>query len=278
MNAKFLERLLLRLLILGLILFSLTPIIWQFLTSVKSNADIAAIPTVYWPRQLTLEHYQSLLNRRPIATYLFNSSLIAIISTLLSLILGAPAAYGIARFRFRGQNLLLGVISLVILFPYIFLFLGLLTLVKGLGLGNNYLALIIPYTAINLPLAILVLRSFFLQIPIDIEDAARLDGYPTALLLWHIVLPLSLPALVTTGILSFIFAWNEYLLALTFMTRETMKTIPVATAAIAGSSIFEIPYGPMAAATVLATFPLVLLVLFFQRRIVQGLTAGAVKG
>ncbi|BFM38662.1 carbohydrate ABC transporter permease [Synechocystis sp. LKSZ1] len=278
MDAKLPQRLLLGLLILALMLFALTPIIWQFLTSVKTNAEIAAIPTVYWPTQWTLEHYQSLFNRRPIGAYLFNSSLIAIVSTLLSLGLGAPAAYGLARFRFQGQNLLLGAISMVILFPYIFLFLGLLELVKGLGLGNNYLALIIPYTAINLPLAILVLRSFFRQLPIEIEEAARLDGYRTMSLLWYIVLPLTLPALVTTGILSFIFAWNEYLLALTFMTRETMKTIPVATAAIAGSSIFEIPYGPMAAATVLATFPLVLLVLFFQRRIVQGLTAGAIKG
>ncbi len=269
---------LLRFLILLLVLFCLIPIAWQVLTSVKFNADISAIPTIYFPNALTLEHYQSLFERRPFWSYLFNSAFISITSTILSLMLGAPAAYGLTRSRLPTQNLILGGVFGITLFPYIFIFLGLLELVRVWGLGNNYLALVVPYTAINLPLTILVLRSFFEQIPAELEDAARMDGYQTFPLLWSIILPLTAPALLTTGILSFIFAWNEYLLALTFLTRESMKTIPVATAAIAGSSLFEIPYGPMAAATVLATFPLVVLVLFFQRRIVQGLTAGAVKG
>ena len=167
---------------------------------------------------------------------------------------------------------------IVTLFPYILLFLGLLEIVQALHLANNYLALIIPYTAINLPLTILVMRSFFQQLPRDLEDAAKVDGYSTVQMLWQIVLPTTLPALVTTGILAFIFAWNEFIFALTFITRESMKTIPVAAAQIGGSSIFEIPYGPIAAATVLGTIPLVILVLFFQRKIIQGLTAGAVKG
>ena len=158
------------------------------------------------------------------------------------------------------------------------LFLGLLELVKAMGLGNNYLALIIPYTAINLPLTILVMRSFFQQLPQDLEDAAKMDGYKTWGMLVNILLPMTLPALATTGILTFIFAWNEYIFALTFITEEAKKTIPVATAQIGGASLFDIPYGPIAAATVLGTLPLVILVLVFQRQIVQGLTAGAVKG
>jgi multiple sugar transport system permease protein len=145
-------------------------------------------------------------------------------------------------------------------------------------LSNNYLALIIPYTAINLPLTILVMRSFFEQLPKDLEDAAKVDGYKIIGMLINIILPMTVPALVTTGILTFIFAWNEYIFALSFITQETMKTIPVATAQLGGATIFEIPYGPIAAATILATFPLVILVLVFQRRIIQGLTAGAVKG
>ncbi len=197
---------------------------------------------------------------------------------MLCLAVGAPAAYALARLRLWGEKIILATVTIVTLFPAVLLFLGLLEIVKALDLGNNYLALIIPYTAINLPLTILVMRSFFQQLPKDLEDAAKVDGYNTFQMLWQIVLPMTFPALVTTGILTFISAWNEFIFALTFMTRESLKTIPVATAQLSGASVFEIPYGPIAAATVLGTLPLVLLVLVFQRRIVQGLTAGAVKG
>jgi multiple sugar transport system permease protein len=197
---------------------------------------------------------------------------------MLCLLVGSPAAYALTRLRLPGEKIILSGVLIVTLFPYVLLFLGLLEIIRSLGLGNNYLALIIPYTAMNLPLTILVMRSFFQQLPKDLEDAAKVDGYTTISMLLNIVLPMTIPALVTTGILTFIFAWNEYIFALTFITRESLKTIPVATAQLGGASVFEIPYGPIAAATVLGTFPLVVLVLLFQRRIVQGLTAGAVKG
>ena len=177
-----------------------------------------------------------------------------------------------------GGKVILAGVLIVTLFPGILLFLGLLEVVQTLHLGNNYLSLIIPYTAINLPLTILVLRSFFEQLPKDLEDAAKVDGYNTWQMLTQILLPMTIPALVTTGILTFIFAWNEFIFALTFMTRDELKTIPVAAAQLGGASVFEIPYGLIAAATVIGTLPLVLLVLFFQGKIVQGLTAGAVKG
>ncbi|MEM1367668.1 MAG: carbohydrate ABC transporter permease [Cyanobacteria bacterium P01_H01_bin.15] len=264
--------------VVAIIAFFLGPILWQILTSVKVDADISAVPNVYFPRQLTLEHYVTLFQRRPFLRYIFNSAFVSLVSTSLCLALGSPAAYALARLKLPGENIILTGVLIVTLFPYVLLFLGLLEIVKLLGLGNNYLALIIPYTAINLPLTILVMRSFFAQLPRDLEDAAKMDGYKILPLLFKIVLPLTLPALVTTGILTFIFAWNEYIFALTFITKESLKTIPVATAQLGGTSIFEIPYGPIAAATVLGTLPLVLLVLIFQRRIVQGLTAGAVKG
>jgi len=260
------------------VVFFMAPILWQVLTSFKVNADISAVPSVYIPRQLTLDHYLSLFVRRPFTSYMFNSALVSFTSTLLALGLGAPAAYALARMRLPGENIILASILIVTLFPAVLLFLGLLEVVKTLDLGNNYLALIIPYTAINLPLTILVMRSFFQQLPKDLEDSARVDGYSTIQMLIKIVLPMTLPALATTGILTFIAAWNEFIFALTFITRETMKTIPVATAQLSGSSAFEIPYGPIAAATILGTLPLVALVLAFQRKIVQGLTAGAVKG
>ncbi|MBD1829613.1 carbohydrate ABC transporter permease [Microcoleus vaginatus GB1-A2] len=258
--------------------YFLAPIIWQVLTSFKVNADISAIPNVYIPTRITLDHYLSLFQRRPFGLYILNSAFVSITSTLLCLAVGAPAAYALARLRLWGERIILASVTIVTLFPAVLLFLGLLEIVKALGLGNNYLALIIPYTAINLPLTILVMRSFFQQLPKDLEDAAKVDGYNTFQMLWQIVLPMTFPALVTTGILTFISAWNEFIFALTFMTRESLKTIPVATAQLSGTSVFEIPYGPIAAATVLGTLPLVFLVLVFQRRIVQGLTAGAVKG
>ena len=278
MKKKSGKKILLWMAIIFVFVFSLAPALWQFITSFKVNEDISQIPTIYFPNRITLSHYTELFTRRPFWRYILNSALVSILSTAFALGIGAPAAYALARLRPKGQNIILASILIVTLFPGILLFLGLLEIVQFLRLGNNYLALIIPYTAINLPLTILVLRSFFEQLPKDLEDSARIDGYNTWQMLTQIILPMTLPALVTTGILTFIFAWNEFIFALTFITREDMKTIPVAAAQLSGASTFEIPYGPIAAATVLGTLPLVLLVLFFQRKIVQGLTAGAVKG
>ncbi|MDJ0616758.1 MAG: carbohydrate ABC transporter permease [Calothrix sp. MO_192.B10] len=260
------------------VVFCLAPVMWQVLTSFKVNQDISKLPTIYFPSRITLNHYLELFVRRPFWRYILNSALVSFVSTALALAMGAPAAYALARLRPWGSKVILAGILIVTLFPGILLFLGLLEIIQKLNLGNNYLALIIPYAAINLPLTILVLRSFFEQLPKELEDSARMDGYNTLQMLIKILLPMTVPALVTTGILTFIFAWNEFIFALTFITRDEMKTIPVAAAQLSGASTFEIPYGPIAAATVVGTFPLVLLVLFFQRKIVQGLTAGAVKG
>lgn len=289
--------------ILFVLIFCLSPALWQVFTSFKVNEAIATVPNVYLPisfdqltlnffgfsfsiyipnkinfDQLTWDHYVNLFERYQFGRYIFNSLFVAATATLIALVTGAPAAYALARLRIPGDKVLVAIVLIVTLFPYVLLFLGLFEVIKALNLGNNYLALIIPYAGKNLPLTILVLRTFFQQLPKDLEDSAKVDGYNTVQMLVRIVLPMTVPALVTTGILAFIFAWNEFIFALTFVTEESMKTIPVATAEIGGSSVFEIPYGPIAAATVAGTIPLVLLVLFFQRRIVQGLTAGAVKG
>jgi len=266
--------------IIFVVFFCLAPAMWQLLTSFKVNEAITSIPNVYFPSldQLTWEHYQELFNRRPFTRYIFNSLLVATLSTFLALVTGAPAAYALARFNIPGERILTAIVLIVTLFPYILLFLGLFEVVTALGIGNTYWALIIPYAGRNLPLTILVLRSFFQQLPKELEDSAKMDGYNTVQMLLRIVFPMTIPAMITTGILAFIFAWNEFIFALTFISKDAMKTIPVGTAEIGGTAVFEIPYGPIAAATVVGTLPLVLLVLFFQRRIVQGLTAGAVKG
>jgi multiple sugar transport system permease protein len=275
---NILKQVILPLGILMLLIFCLAPVLWQLLTSIKVNKDISAVPNIYFPSRFTFNHYIELFLRRPFAQYILNSTFVSIISTVLCLAVGTPAAYALARLRLPGENIILASILVITLFPFVLFFLGLLEVIQILKLGNNYLALIIPYTAINLPLTISIMRSFFLQLPVELEDAAKVDGYNTWQMLTQILLPMTVPALVTTGILTFIFAWNEFIFALTFITRESMKTIPVATAQLGTTSVFEIPYGAIAAATVLGTLPLVLLVLFFQRRIVQGLTAGAIKG
>lgn len=271
------QQILIWVLIFPIVVFCLAPLMWQILTSFKLNQDIAKIPTVYFPARITFNHYIELFTSRPFWLYILNSAFVSIVSTVLSLVVGAPASYVLARLRPWGGRSIIAAILIVTLFPGILLFLGLLEIIKGLHLGNNYLSLIIPYAAINLPLTILVLRSYFQQLPKDLEDAARVDGYNTVQMLLQILLPLTIPALVTTGIITFIFAWNEFILALTFITRDEMKTIPVAVAQLGGATVFEIPYGPIAAATVVGTFPLILLLFFFQRQIIQGLTAGAVK-
>jgi multiple sugar transport system permease protein len=271
------QQILIWVLISPIVVFCLAPLMWQILTSFKLNQDIAKIPTVYFPARITFNHYIELFTSRPFWLYILNSAFVSIVSTVLSLVVGAPAAYVLARLHPWCGTAIIAAILIVTLFPGILLFLGLLEVIKGLHLGNNYLSLIIPYTAINLPLTILVLRSYFQQLPKDLEDAARVDGYNTVQMLLQILLPLTIPALVTTGIITFIFAWNEFIFALTFITRDEMKTIPVAVAQLGGATVFEIPYGPIAAATVVGTLPLVLLLLFFQRQIIQGLTAGAVK-
>ncbi|NEO41458.1 MAG: carbohydrate ABC transporter permease [Moorea sp. SIOASIH] len=264
--------------IILLVIFCLAPLLWQFLTSIKVNQDISSLPNIYFPTRYTLDHYINLFTRRPLVHYIFNSAFVSIASTLLCLGIGTPAAYALARLTLRGEKIIIAGIIIITLFPFILIFLGLLEIIQIMKLGNNYISLIVSYTAINLPLTLLVMRSFFQQLPRELEDAAKVDGYSTWQILIEILLPLTVPALVTTGILTFIFAWNEFILALTFISQESMKTLPVAAAQLSGSLGKEIPYGAIAAMTVIGTFPLVVLVMFFQGKIVQGLTSGAVKG
>ncbi len=191
-----------------LLIFCLAPILWQLLTSIKVSQDISTVPNIYFPTHYTLTHYIDLFARRPFELYIFNSAFVSIASTVLCLGIGAPAAYALARLRLQGEKIILSIILVITLFPFILFFLGLLEIIQVLKLGNSYLGLIIPYTAVNLPLTISVMRSFFLQLPVDLEDAAKVDGYNIWQMLFQIVLPMTVPALVTTGILTFIFAWN----------------------------------------------------------------------
>jgi multiple sugar transport system permease protein len=260
------------------VLWCLAPFLWQIITSLKSNAEIVALPVTYIPRHAGLQHYDALFARKPFARYLLNSFVISSASTLLCVGLSALAAYAVSRLRIRGSRVMLAALVTISLFPPIIFFFPLYEMMRAAGLLNHPLALIIPYTTFNLPFSIIVLATFFRGVPRDIEDAAKVDGLGRLQILWRIILPLSAPALATTAILVFIFAWNEFLFALTFMTNDQMKTVTAGIATLSGATEHETPWGPIAAAVVVSTTPLILLVVIFQRRIVQGLTAGAAKG
>ena len=258
--------------------WSLGPALWQLLTALKPDDQITRVPTVYWPQPVTWEHFRELWARKPFARYLLNSAMIALASTALCVAVATPAAAALARMRQQQRDRWLLSFLVVSLFPPILLLFPLYEAVRGLGWINHPLALILPYAALHLPLAIWVLESGFRSVPTAIHDAARLDGLSTPARLLRVEAPLAAPAVATAGLLVFIFSWNEFMLAVTFLTRDHAKTVTAGIASIGGASLYEIPWGPLCAAVVLATLPLFLLVLLFQRRIVSGLTRGAVKG
>ncbi|HJN35812.1 MAG: carbohydrate ABC transporter permease [Prochlorococcus sp.] len=264
--------------IAALLLWSLAPMIWQIYTSFCSSEALVQ-PLANIGQQWTLDNYRQVLNSDPpFWRYILNSSFVGASTTVLTLVLAIPAAYSIARVPPRLARATKLFLLAAALFPYVLLFLALLELARTLNLGNNLLALTLPYAALSMPLAVLLLSSAFEDLPVELEEAARLEGLGLWQRLRWILIPLITPATASTAILVFLFSWNEYPIALTWISRSELLTLPVAMARIAGSSIYSIPYGAFAAATVLGALPLVLLVLIFQRQIVSGLTNGAVKG
>ena len=261
-----------------LLIWSLAQMIWQLISSFTSSEALVngAIP---FQNRWTLIHYRELLSSDPpFWRYLLNSTVVAGASTVLTLVLAVPAAYVLAQLPLRWRRSIRSGVIAAALFPYVLLFLALLELARNFHLGNSLFALALPYSALAMPLALLLLTAAFEGLPKDLDDAARLEGLTLRQRLRWVMLPLIAPASASTAILVFLFAWNEYPIALTWLSRSDLLTLPVAMARIAGSSIYSIPYGAYAAATVLGAIPLLLLVLLFQRQIVSGLTNGAIKG
>ncbi|MEB3176554.1 MAG: carbohydrate ABC transporter permease [Synechococcus sp.] len=257
-----------------LLLWSLLPLLWQLLTSFRTAEGLMG-GSGGW----TLANYQLVLSGSPpFWRYLLNSTVVGATTTALSLSLALPAAYGLRQQRPGLRRGLMLLLVAAAVFPYVLLFLALLELARLLGWGNQLLALALPYSGLCLPLAILLLQAGLAELPAELEDAARLEGLNLWQRLRRVFLPLLAPTLASTAILVFLFSWNEYPIALTWISRSDLLTLPTAIARIAGSSIYAVPYGAYAAATVLGSLPLLLLVLLFQRTIVAGLTQGAVKG
>lgn len=264
-------------LLVAIIVFvSVFPFYYAILTSFKSGTALFEIN--YFPTHFSLDNYIAVLTTGVFVRNLGNSILVATSVVVLALFLAVTAAFALARVSFRGRGLLLMTILAVSMFPQIAVLAGLFELVRAFGLFNTPFALIFSYTIFTLPFTVWVLTTFMRDLPVEIEEAAIVDGASPWVIITKVFMPLMWPALVTTGLLAFIAAWNEFLFALTFTSSNETRTVPVAIALLSGASQYEIPWGRIMAASVIVTVPLVVLVLIFQRKIVQGLTAGGVKG
>ncbi|EGV32573.1 ABC-type transporter, integral membrane subunit [Thiorhodococcus drewsii AZ1] len=270
------ERLFWRFTVLVLVLYALLPVAWLTSLSLKPAGDLT--DRRFFPRTISLEHYAAVLTDPQFPAALGNSLGIGLIATGISVALATLAAYAIVRLRFPGRRaVLIGALA-VAMFPPIAVIGPLFDLWRLLGLFDTWLGLILPYISLTLPLAIWTIAAFFREIPWELEQAARVDGATRMQAFRLVILPLVAPGVFASAILVFIFAWNDFLFAAALTSTTDSRTVPVAIAFFTGSSRFDQPTGSIAAASVLVTLPVVALVLVFQRRIVAGLTAGAVKG
>jgi trehalose/maltose transport system permease protein len=264
------------LLVAAIAVFALFPFYYAVLTSLRAGTDLFRV--AYLPDSLDLSNYVALFERQSFGRNILNSVLVAGSVVALSLLAGVTAAYAFGRIAFRGRKLLLVTVLCVSMFPQVAVLSGMFELIRALGLYNTLPGLILANLMLTLPFTVWVLTTFMRELPREIEESAYVDGATPWITIRRIFLPLMAPAMVTTGLLSFVVAWNEFLFALTFTLTDEQRLVPVAIALMSGSSGYELPWGAIMAASVIVTVPVIALVLVFQRRIVAGLTAGAVKG
>jgi multiple sugar transport system permease protein len=257
------------------VLLSLAPFLWFVLTSLKAQGSVTAIPPTLWPEG-SLHFYRSAVTRYGLLHYVVNSLVVAGATTAVTIAVGSFAAYALARLRLRWSGAILGVLLLVGMFPQTSLAGPVWRILQGLGWLNTYQGLVLPYVTLTLPLGVWILTTFFREMPRELEGAALIDGCNRWQVLWRVIMPLAAPGVFTAAILVFIYAWNEFFFALLIMSRRAVQTLPVGIALFQGE--YTMPWGEIAAASTVATLPLVILVLVFQRRIVSGLSAGAIKG
>jgi multiple sugar transport system permease protein len=258
------------------ILLVLIPVVWIFSLSFKDPSTITD-PT-FFPKKWTWANYRGIFSSSDFTRPLLNSIGIGLIATFISVVLASLAAYAVARLAFPGKRALIGLSLLIAMFPLISLATPLFNIERALGIFNTWIGLIFPYIAFGLPLGIYTLSAFFREIPWELEKAAKMDGATPFQAFVRVIAPLAAPGMVTTAILVFLFCWNEFLLAFTLTSTIAARTAPAALAFFTGSSQFAVPTGSISAAAVVITIPIIIFVLLFQRRIVAGLTSGAVKG
>jgi trehalose/maltose transport system permease protein len=264
--------------VLFIAVYTLFPFYWAIVSSLTPPSLLFSTPVKYFPTPPVLDAYVNVFSTAGFRRALVNSAFVAGTTVILSLLIGSFGAYALGRLNFRGKSLVLYTILSMTMFPAIAILGSLFTMVRALGIYNTPYALILTYMTFSLPFTIWVLSNFFQSLPLELEQAAYVDGATPFQTFYMILLPLTAPGLVTTGLLAFIAAWNEFLYALTFTVGDRARTVPVAIALFAGEQDFEIPWADIMAAAVVVTVPLVVLVLVFQQRLVEGLTAGAVKG
>ena len=258
------------------IALALIPVLW--LVSLSFKTPTAVLDPSFVPSQWTWGNYSGILESSQFIRPLINSIGIGLISTFIAVVLASMAAYAVARLAFPGKSVLIGMALLIAIFPQISLITPLFSIERALGLFDTWPGLIIPYVAFGLPLGIYILSAFFREIPWELEKAAKMDGATPFQAFTKVIAPLAAPGMVTTAILVFLACWNDFLFAISFTSTISARTAPAAMQYFSGGSVFTIPTGPIAAAAVVITIPIVIFVLFFQRRIVAGLTSGAVKG
>jgi trehalose/maltose transport system permease protein len=266
-----------KILVVAFCLFAALPFLWHVSSSFKDGDEVTKIPPTILPTRPTFENYFELFEHRPFLKYWLNSFVIASLSSLLCVASAAPAAYQLARSGVRARVLVSSALLGLAFVPPIVFVLPLYELVRALALINHPWGLIVPYAALNLPLSIWLLSGYFRQIPIELEEAASMDGLRPFQTFFTIVVPLAGPALATVTVLAFVFSWNEYILALTFMNAEDARTVTVGIATLSGAFVYQIPWGLIAAGVIASSLPLIVLTIFFQNRIVAGLTAGSVR-
>lgn len=264
------------LLILAIVVFAVFPFYYAILSSFRAGSELFSKSLL--PDAVSFGNYISIFVNQPFGRNILNSVIVAVSVVAISLFLGVTAAYALGRVNFRGRGLLLLTILSVSMFPQVAVLSGMFELVRALGIYNTLYSLILANLILTLPFTVWVLTTFMRELPRELEEAAFVDGASPWTVVTRIFLPLMWPAMVTTGLLAFIAAWNEFLFALTFTLSQDMRTVPVAIALLSGATSFELPWGNIMAASVIVTLPILVLVLIFQRRIVSGLTAGAVKG
>ena len=252
------------------------PALWILLTSLKTETELIRSPITYLPDAPTLQNYVTAFSAQPLLRFMWNSLVVASLSTALCVLVSALAAYALTRLRIPGRNLIMATLLAVSMFPLISLLVPLFRVMREIGLINTYPALILPYAVLSMPVCTLVLASFFQDIPPDLEAAAMIDGCSRVGALFRVVLPLSAPGVFTAAILAFVNAWDEFLLALTLMNRVQMRTLSVGITLYQGE--FAFPWPLISAALVVAIVPISILIAVFQERVVGGLTAGGMKG
>ncbi|HLM41762.1 MAG TPA: carbohydrate ABC transporter permease [Microvirga sp.] len=265
-------------LIIGLILVvnGIFPTLWILFTSLKTEAELTVKPITWLPHAPTIANYLRAFTDQPLLLFLFNSFMVAILATALTLFVSVLAAYALARLQIRGRDLILSAIIAVSTFPLVTLLVPLFEIMRALGLLNTWVALILPYTVLSLPVCTLILVSFFEGIPRDLENSAMIDGCTRMGALFKVVVPLSAPGVFTAGILAFVNAWDEFLLALSFNSNPMLRTLPVGITLYQGE--FAFPWPVISAALVVGIVPVAVLIVIFQERVVSGLTSGGIKG